>query len=834
MAGRFRNVFRRQMTAASSAAQVGAKAIAMTGRALVLAAVLVLAAFPALLGTSVVQAAPGDKPPVAIVMSANTGNFYGSGYNDSIKQLQSMLQDAGVSYKMVFNRGVESGALAGYRLVILPLDACMSAKEVEQIRAYVRSGGKILAAYETGNHSETGASLPDFQIGDLLGVRLVRWDTGTPKYSCIHFRDAADPLAKRLPSFIPAPRHTTEVVEPLAGSRVVADWYNDDQATSSGAPAVVTTDHSVYFADNIFDPTVALNPAIRRMVLNAVASLAPDVVDVEKGARAALQALDQRLAAVAQALQDARYLDIADSVLAEAQKSLDAARTLRQQAQTLLDQGKFDDAQGMAQDAAPQAAAIPNSLVESNPVEARALWVDNTHMPNSPAAVAQMMDRLQRIGFNMVFAEVFAGGYTLWPSQVAASYGIAKQRPGYEAFDPLQALVTEAHKRGIALIAWFDVFMAGFNGPGPICSKYPQWQEIMEGGRPLDQNNFAWLSPAVPEARRYLLELFAEVVRNYDVDGIQLDYIRYSSTPSGYCPSSLQRFQKETGLDARTLTAEKDPQGWQKWIHWRANLVTTFVAEVAQQTRALRPGVTISADVGPGYRPEGDFPGTLQDWPTWVEQGYLDYVCPMVYRDSAAGMRAALDMMNGYLSVPALVYPGLQIWQVPQPSDLVSQITEARKDSLGVAIFAWPYLRPELDQALKDGPFRTLALNPLPDLLRAAGVVLGHTVNLLELYRSRGLVQPGVLDDLAGRLRAIASQVRMGVGGAAPDVTAAPDLSVNRLSALGRASDALFLLGAAQQQLADWQAAGQLDPRAAARIGKDLSQARLLITLALR
>jgi uncharacterized lipoprotein YddW (UPF0748 family) len=69
----------------------------------------------------------------------------------------------------------------------------------------------------------------------------------------------------------------------------------------------------------------------------------------------------------------------------------------------------------------------------------------------------------------------------------------------------------------------------------------------------------AFFDPANPDLQNYLLSLYEEIVKNYDVDGLQLDYIRYpfqsqdSNQTYGYGKSSRWLFKQMTGVDPITL-----------------------------------------------------------------------------------------------------------------------------------------------------------------------------------------------------------------------------------------------------------------------------------------
>src|SRR5437870_1072094 len=158
---------------------------------------------------------------------------------------------------------------------------------------------------------------------------------------------------------------------------------------------------------------------------------------------------------------------------------------------------------------------------------------------------------------------------------------------------------------------------------------------------------------------RWVANAATSIVRNYNVDGINLDRIRYpdgnlgSLVPSwGYNPTALARFRAETG---RTDTpSNTDPQ----WTQWRRDQVTGIVRRVYLESTAIKPQVRVSADVityGYGPQTTGSFENTrayaeqLQDWRGWLREGILDTAMLMNYkRDSLANQHQMYEEWNEF------------------------------------------------------------------------------------------------------------------------------------------------------------------------------------------
>jgi uncharacterized lipoprotein YddW (UPF0748 family) len=156
-----------------------------------------------------------------------------------------------------------------------------------------------------------------------------------------------------------------------------------------------------------------------------------------------------------------------------------------------------------------------------------------------------------------------------------------------------------------------------------------------------------YLDPGNPDVQAYTTEIYLNVLRNYDVDGIHLDQVRYYEGDStggalrwGYNPTSVARFNQELGRDPATQPAPTDPD----WITWRRDQVTALVRRIYTQAKALKPNGAVTAAVvtwGKGPETEADwstqppYASVLQDWREWLREGIVDYLLPMdYYRES--------------------------------------------------------------------------------------------------------------------------------------------------------------------------------------------------------
>jgi uncharacterized lipoprotein YddW (UPF0748 family) len=311
--------------------------------------------------------------------------------------------------------------------------------------------------------------------------------------------------------------------------------------------------------------------------------------------------------------------------------------------------------------------------------EIRAIWLDRGTIvtAKSEQDLARIFDKLAAAGFNTVFFETVNASYPIYPSRVAP-----EQNPLVRGWDPLKAAVKLAHERGMELHAWVWMFAAAnqrhnalMNQPanytGPVLTAHPDWAMFDKRGRLFEQNTKkAFLDPANPEVRNYLTALLEEIATQYEVDGIQLDYIRYPfQDPSanqiyGYSPTARQQFKELTGVDPINV-APRDRELWQKWTDFRIRQIDSFVATVSQRLHSQRPNLILSAAVFPLPRSER-LQRLQQNWEDWAIRGYMDLMVPMTYSLDTKGLQNLAQPLLVQPSLgSSLILPGIRLLNLP-------------------------------------------------------------------------------------------------------------------------------------------------------------------------
>jgi uncharacterized lipoprotein YddW (UPF0748 family) len=355
------------------------------------------------------------------------------------------------------------------------------------------------------------------------------------------------------------------------------------------------------------------------------------------------------------------------------------------------------------------------SFSQSPKFETRAVWLStasgdwptSTNPDEQKRSLIKIFDNLRELKFNTVFFQVRPRGNTMyhsvlepWATQLT---GILGRDPGY---DPLEFAIEEAHTRGLELHAWFNVAKV-FAGDAPpshpqhLVRTHPEWLRKVE--------NEWWMDMGIPAARDYTQELVMELVRNYDLDGIHFDYIRY--------PGS--KFDDWGSFREYSNGMERN--------EWRRENITLFVRNCYERINKEKPYLKVgSAPLGIYQSMDGaqssftGIDGVFQDARAWLREGIQDYIAPQLYW-SFGEQRSPYDpdfaiLCNDWARerYGRNVFAGIGAYQENVRSETAEQIRFSRDVNMqGQSIFRYENISQIRDELLSAYRFRALC-SPMP------------------------------------------------------------------------------------------------------------------------
>ncbi len=315
----------------------------------------------------------------------------------------------------------------------------------------------------------------------------------------------------------------------------------------------------------------------------------------------------------------------------------------------------------------------------------KAVWLHK--LPSTADAVRGIAHRLADAGFDLLIPCVKqVTGIVDYHSTVA------KVRAEYQSWDPLRVLAEEANAVGLNVHAWCCVFPEGADSR--LLDAHPEWAAATGPELPASEAQFRWACPHRPEVQDYEAAIYQELIDNYPIAGVHLDYIR-SSSGLCYCDFCQRDYHAQTGGDLLALKLftwnDAAAQDMDAWIRWRCAPITQFVTRIRAASR--RGGKELSAAVFHYY--PGGLQDIAQDWEAWVRDGLLDYVFPMNYSPST--LIAAKWARNNVAALAGT--SGCHHWQgLLRPASMTTARFMAHVHGVlesgveGITLFEYPYL----------------------------------------------------------------------------------------------------------------------------------------------
>ena len=579
------------------------------------------------------------------------------------ERVARQLTARGLRHASVTESELTPDILAKAELLILPNNTQLSEGTAAAIEGYLKEKGRLLAFY----------SLPPRLLA-ATGIGPGKHLIADPKGRFASIRPVGEAL-------IGAPAVTGQASwniithQPVVGrSRTVAEWF-DDAGKPSGFPAIIASDNAVLMTHVLLDDDKEnksqlllamaglLRPAIWHDSIAAKLRRLDELGDFKDFAAAcafvrsrpgitpmALARLEASIAAKGDSLAHEKA-----ARFTQALASADAAMVLFQEAYCLAHPAK--------------------------PGEFRAVWCHSAYGVKNRTWDDAILN-LKKNGFTAVFPNMLWGGVAYYPSKVlpvATDIGTKG--------DQIAECLAACRKHGLQIHVWKVDWNLGHDVPKEFVAKLRAEHRLQMSDSGEEE---PWLCPSNPLNAALEREALVEVARNYPVDGIHFDYIRYPDGRHCFCPPCRERFERSTGSPVADWPADVQPKGARReaWIKWCQENINTVVRTTSEEVRKVRPGIKVSAAVFRQW--DQDSRTVMQDWKLWCDRGWLDFVCPMDYTESETGYDSWIRQQKAWAG-PAGLVPGIGITSsrtTLAPDAAVRQIEITRRhDTQGFILF---------------------------------------------------------------------------------------------------------------------------------------------------
>lgn len=279
------------------------------------------------------------------------------------------------------------------------------------------------------------------------------------------------------------------------------------------------------------------------------------------------------------------------------------------------------------------------SLVNAQPKsEVRAVWLTTNGGMDWPkgvyteaeqkSALVEILDKFEAAHFNTIVLQVQVKGDVIWNSKIQPFMkSFSGDGSKGMTWDICKYVIGECHKRNMECHAWIVPYRVGTATEAAryknnvvakhVTTLHPELCVLY--------NNAYYLDPGLPEVRTYLLDLYRELVTNYDFDGTNFDYTRY---PGSDFDDSSSYTKYGNGM------AKAD---------WRRENINTFVSEFYDMVKSIKPNMKVgAAPIGTyknvsGYGNMTAYSSVYQDAAEWMRRGKHDLLIPQMYWNEKYG-----------------------------------------------------------------------------------------------------------------------------------------------------------------------------------------------------
>lgn len=269
---------------------------------------------------------------------------------------------------------------------------------------------------------------------------------------------------------------------------------------------------------------------------------------------------------------------------------------------------------------------MTNNQEDTKEEYVKAVWVtyyelstftqDNTEQ-EFKKQINKAFKELKSNGFNRVTVQVRPYADAFYKSSCFPVSAYCFNKQGSELiYDPLEIMVSSAHKNGLSIEAWINPYRV---------SNSTDFKELSENNKAVEWQNTdklivcdsgIYFNPASDEVTQLITNGVKEIAENYEVDSICFDDYFYPTTDEEIDKSSYDAYKKAGGDKALA--------------DWRRDNISNMIKSVYNTVKSVNENITFG--ISPASNVNNDFNTLYADVNKWcTEEGYVDYICPQIY-----------------------------------------------------------------------------------------------------------------------------------------------------------------------------------------------------------
>ncbi len=235
----------------------------------------------------------------------------------------------------------------------------------------------------------------------------------------------------------------------------------------------------------------------------------------------------------------------------------------------------------------------------------KALWV--AHPPTTLKEIKKMVGLTKKMGFNVLIIKTTGSGGKCWYNSKILN------KPKNIQIDPLKEIIKEGKKKKLEVYSW--IINLG-SLPPSFYKTHPEYLQVVKPEEE-EMANKPWINPDRPNlcwGKKWLCpdrglideekRIIEEIVKNYDVDGIALDYVGYRNYYACFCEYSKKKREKY---------ANEHPElsKWQVLKEFSEQSLVDYVKQIREVVKKINPKIKLAIHIYPDFDPNPGYGNKL-------------------------------------------------------------------------------------------------------------------------------------------------------------------------------------------------------------------------------
>lgn len=263
--------------------------------------------------------------------------------------------------------------------------------------------------------------------------------------------------------------------------------------------------------------------------------------------------------------------------------------------------------------------------------------------------IDKMINTVKDYNINFIILHAKPFSDAIYESKIfPSSSSIVSEEGDKLPFDVLDYFIKKAHKNNIQIHAWINPYrISNYTDTSKISITNPAYKWLNTNNVKVIQDKGIYYNPASSEVQELIISGVAELVENYDIDGIHMDDYFYPDDTIDL--ENYEQFKNTISLS-----------------DYRLSNTNKLVKSIYTTIKKIKPNVVFG--ISPEGNIENNYENNYADVKTWVtNEGYIDYIMPQLYYGFLNETQPFIPVINKWkdlITIDIDFMPALALYKV--------------------------------------------------------------------------------------------------------------------------------------------------------------------------